>query len=241
MLPLSWNTGLDRGVSAGSWGCRSLNSWWGLITNASDARKRGDSRGRHRSVSRRNPPGRREGRTGGLLIVVGTVHGSPPLSSAFLHPRYWPLWFGLGLLWLVRVQLPYPVLLLLGRGPGGRCTAWSVAPRDCRAQPRTVLSGKSPAEARASAEGESASSGIAFEMAMSWWWPKAPGLSCNDIEGLETCARPRPGRGVILMALHLPSPWRSARSAPGHTIDGMYREHDNPVFGLSSAVAARAA
>ena len=41
----------------------------------------------------------------------------PRFSSAFLHPRYWPLWFGLGLLWLV-VQLPYPVLLMLGRGLG---------------------------------------------------------------------------------------------------------------------------
>lgn len=76
-----------------------------------------DSRGgvdRQRGV----PPGRRAGsRNGGLLIVVGTVHGSPRFSSAFLHPRYWPLWFGLGLLWLV-VQLPYPVLLMLGRGLG---------------------------------------------------------------------------------------------------------------------------
>lgn len=41
----------------------------------------------------------------------------PRFSSAFLHPRYWPLWFGLGLLWLV-VQLPYPVLLMLGRSLG---------------------------------------------------------------------------------------------------------------------------
>ena len=36
---------------------------------------------------------------------------------AFLHPRYWLLWFGLGLLWLI-TQLPYKVLLRLGRALG---------------------------------------------------------------------------------------------------------------------------
>jgi lauroyl/myristoyl acyltransferase len=34
-------------------------------------------------------------------------------ERAFLHPRYWFTWFGLGVLWLL-VQLPYPVLRLLG-------------------------------------------------------------------------------------------------------------------------------
>ncbi|MEG6437569.1 hypothetical protein QCN23_04425 [Enterobacter bugandensis] len=34
-------------------------------------------------------------------------------ERAFLHPRYWFTWFGLGVLWLL-VQLPYPVLRMLG-------------------------------------------------------------------------------------------------------------------------------
>src|SRR5690606_40245042 len=49
------------------------------------------------------------------------LHGSamtrPGFKAALLHPRYWPMWFGLGLLWLI-IQLPYRVLLLLGRGLG---------------------------------------------------------------------------------------------------------------------------
>ncbi|WOZ75554.1 kdo(2)-lipid IV(A) palmitoleoyltransferase [Kosakonia sacchari] len=36
---------------------------------------------------------------------------------AFLHPRHWVTWAGLGLLWLL-VQLPYPVLARLGAGLG---------------------------------------------------------------------------------------------------------------------------
>ena len=31
----------------------------------------------------------------------------PKFTPALLHPRYWLLWLGIGLLWLV-VQLPYP-------------------------------------------------------------------------------------------------------------------------------------
>ncbi len=41
----------------------------------------------------------------------------PTFRREFLHPRHWPLWLGLGVLWLV-VQLPYPALLALGRALG---------------------------------------------------------------------------------------------------------------------------
>lgn len=109
----------------------------------------------------------------------------PRFSSAFLHPRYWPLWFGLGLLWLV-VQLPYPVLLMLGRGLGALMYRLVGSRRGYRAQPRTVLSEKSPAERERLLKENFASSGIAFfEMAMSWWWPKARLARLAHIEGLE--------------------------------------------------------
>ena len=42
----------------------------------------------------------------------------PVFRAYFLHPRFWPLWLGLGLLWLI-AQLPYTVLLRLGRCLGG--------------------------------------------------------------------------------------------------------------------------
>lgn len=38
----------------------------------------------------------------------------PRFRAYFLHPRFWPLWLGLGLLWLV-VQLPFRALLIIGR------------------------------------------------------------------------------------------------------------------------------
>lgn len=41
----------------------------------------------------------------------------PKFSRALLHPRYWLLWLGIGLLWLL-VQLPYPVIYRLGTALG---------------------------------------------------------------------------------------------------------------------------
>mgnify|MGYP000883595781 CR=1 FL=1 len=41
----------------------------------------------------------------------------PKFSPALLHPRYWLLWLGIGLLWLV-VQLPYPLIYRLGNAIG---------------------------------------------------------------------------------------------------------------------------
>ena len=36
-------------------------------------------------------------------------------KTALLHPRHWPIWLAFGL-WRVVTVLPYPLLLLLGKG-----------------------------------------------------------------------------------------------------------------------------
>lgn len=43
---------------------------------------------------------------------------APQFSAKLLHPKYWGVWFGFGLLALVVNLLPYSVLLKLGRGLG---------------------------------------------------------------------------------------------------------------------------
>src|SRR5690606_41239043 len=43
--------------------------------------------------------------------------GRPRFRAYFLPPRFWLLWLGFGLLWLV-VQLPYGLQLKLGRALG---------------------------------------------------------------------------------------------------------------------------
>ncbi|MNP18622.1 Lipid A biosynthesis lauroyl acyltransferase [compost metagenome] len=69
-------------------------------------------------------------------------------------------------------------------------------------------------------------------MAMSWWWPQARLAKLAHIEGLEHLqAAQRDGQGAILMAVHFTTlEIGAALLGQRHTIDGMYREHGNPLF-----------
>ncbi|NBA95911.1 lipid A biosynthesis lauroyl acyltransferase [Pseudomonas sp. R5(2019)] len=157
----------------------------------------------------------------------------PHFSRSFLHPRYWPLWLGLGLLWLI-VQLPYPVLRLKGRALGA--LMYRVAGERRRIAARNLelcFPQMSVDERQRLLKENFASTGIAFfEMAMSWWWPKARLAKLAHIEGLEHLqAAQREGQGAILMALHFTTlEIGAALLGQQHTIDGMYREHKNALF-----------
>ena len=157
----------------------------------------------------------------------------PSFRPAFLHPRYWPLWLGLGALWLV-VQLPYPALLALGRGLGALMYRVVGSRRAIAARNLELCFPElSAAERTRLLKANFASTGIAFfEMAMSWWWPRARLAKLAHIEGLEHLRQAQAeGKGVILMAMHFTTlEIGAALLGQVQTIDGMYREHDNPVF-----------
>ncbi|MNZ26255.1 Lipid A biosynthesis lauroyl acyltransferase [compost metagenome] len=157
----------------------------------------------------------------------------PRFRAAFLHPRYWLLWLGLGVLWLV-VQLPYALLLKLGRVLGALMLLVAKSRRRIAARNLELCFPELSAAERARLLRENfASNGIAFfEMAMSWWWPSARLARLAHVEGLEHLqAAQREGQGVILMSLHFTT-LEIGASLLGqlHTIDGMYREHKNPLF-----------
>jgi len=157
----------------------------------------------------------------------------PRFRAAFLHPRYWLLWLGLGVLWLV-VQLPYALLLKLGRVLGALMLLVAKSRRQIAARNLDLCFPELSAAERARLLRENfASSGIAFfEMAISWWWPRARLARLAHIEGLEHLqAAQREGQGVILMSLHFTTlEIGAALLGQRHTIDGMYREHNNPLF-----------
>ncbi|MFF7708508.1 lipid A biosynthesis lauroyl acyltransferase [Pseudomonas sp. NPDC007930] len=154
-------------------------------------------------------------------------------NRAYLHPRHWPLWLGLGLLWLV-VQLPYGVLLRLGAGVGRLMQVFAQERRAIVARNLELCFPALPFVERQRLMRENfASTGIAFfEMAMSWWWPKARLARLAHVEGLEHLqAAQAAGEGAILMAAHFTTlEVGAALLGQLHTIDGMYREHKNPVF-----------
>lgn len=157
----------------------------------------------------------------------------PRFQPSFLHPRFWLLWLGLGLLWLV-VQLPYRILLLLGRGLGVLMyRAARSRRRIARRNLQLCFPELNEKERERLLRANFASNGIAFfEMAMSWWWSKPRLRRLARIEGLEHLRQAQDeGQGVILMALHFTTlEIGAALLSQCHTIDGMYREHKNPVF-----------
>ncbi|MBV4480797.1 lipid A biosynthesis lauroyl acyltransferase [Pseudomonas khavaziana] len=157
----------------------------------------------------------------------------PRFRAVFLHPRFWLLWLGLGLLWLV-TQLPYRALLTIGRLLGAGM--YRVAGDRRRIAARNLelcFPEKSAKERKRLLKENFASTGIAFfEMAMSWWWPKPRLARLAHVEGLEHLKQAHlEGKGVILMALHFTTlEIGAALLGQKHTIDGMYREHGNLLF-----------
>lgn len=157
----------------------------------------------------------------------------PRFRLYFLHPRFWPLWLGLAVLWLI-VQLPYRVLLALGRVLGALMYRVAGERRRIAARNLELCFAELPSVERTRLLKENfASTGIAFfEMAMSWWWPKARLARLAHVQGLEHLqAAQQEGQGAILMALHFTTlEIGAALLGQQHTIDGMYREHKNPLF-----------
>lgn len=154
-------------------------------------------------------------------------------QRTFLHPKYWLLWLGLGLLYLIAL-LPYPVLLWLGHVLG-RLMYWGASKRRHIVQRNLELCypDLTFAERNKLVKANFASMGIAFfEMAMSWWWPKKRLAKLAHIEGLEHLqAAQEQGKGVILTAIHFTTlEIGAALLGQKQTIDGMYRQHKNPVF-----------
>ena len=157
----------------------------------------------------------------------------PHFRAAFFHPRFWLLWLGLGVLWLV-VQLPYKVQLCIGRMLGA--VMYRIAGDRRRIAARNLelcFPEKTAAERERLLKENFASTGIAFfEMAMSWWWSKPRLAKLAHVEGLEYLEQAqREGKGVILMAFHFTTlEIGAALLGQQHTIDGMYREHNNALF-----------
>ncbi|MBU0808101.1 MAG: lipid A biosynthesis lauroyl acyltransferase [Gammaproteobacteria bacterium] len=157
----------------------------------------------------------------------------PVFRAYFLHPRFWLLWLGLGLLWLV-AQLPYKVLLWLGRCLGALMYRLASARRKIAARNLELCFPQMPAAEREALLKENfASTGITFfEMAIAWWWPAERLRRLGTIEGLEHLRQAEAdGQGVILMALHFTTlEMGGGLLGMAQDMYGMYRPHKNPLF-----------
>lgn len=157
----------------------------------------------------------------------------PKFTAALLHPRYWPSWLGIGLLWLV-VQLPYPVIYRLGNAMGR--LALRLMKRRAKIAYRNLelcFPEMSEAERHRMVvkNFESVGMGV-METGIAWFWPTKRINRWMDASGLEHIRAVKDsGRGVLLIGIHFLTLEMGARMFGIHNPGiGVYRPNDNPVL-----------
>lgn len=158
---------------------------------------------------------------------------NPLFSTALLHPRYWSMWFGLSVLWLI-VQLPYPLLARLG-GSLGRASRPFLKRRERIARRNIALCfpGLSEAEIDKLVVNNFVSLGMALlETGMAWFWSDKRVRRWFDVQGLHhlTTAQ-RDKRGVMVVGVHFMSLELGGRvMGLCQPMMATYRPHNNPLL-----------
>lgn len=157
----------------------------------------------------------------------------PPFQTAFLHPKYWGLWLGLGIFRLM-LCLPYPVLVRIGKGLGKLFAKLKLGQRRVDIARRNLelcfphyTSGQIEQILCKNVE----SVGMAIiETGMAWFWADKRILKWSKIEGLEHLKQPE-GVGVIFVGVHFLTLELGARIVGLHHQGiGVYRPNDNPLL-----------
>lgn len=159
---------------------------------------------------------------------------------AYLHPRWWPTWLGIALMWLL-ARLPVRIQWALGKALGE--LAWRLIPKRraiARTNIRLCFPQLNDDEQRALVRKAFHSNGIGLmEIGLAWFRNPADFAGITRIYGLEhlnkALAR---GKGVLLLGGHY-----STLDLGGSLVtevieaDVMQRDHNNP---LMNAVMTRA-
>jgi KDO2-lipid IV(A) lauroyltransferase len=152
---------------------------------------------------------------------------------ALYHPRYWLIWFFLGIAWLI-AQLPLPILWRIGRGLGRVLRRFAHRRRDY-AQRNLALCfpKKSDTERESLLHEHFAQLGMSLLEMLAVWFGRATDFTNRlDVTGLEHLqAAQATGKGVIVCvfhSVHMEAMGLLAGSlAPIHPV---YRPHENPLL-----------
>ena len=157
----------------------------------------------------------------------------PQFSRALLHPRYWGIWFGIGLLYLITL-LPYPVIYRLGRGLGQLARRFMKRRvRITRRNLELAFPNKTVEEREHYLEKNFESVGLGLmETGIAWFWPTWRIRRWCDVSGVDQIhAVQEAKRGVLLIGIHFLTLELGARmfgmNTPGI---GVYRPNDNPLL-----------
>ncbi|MBS9423720.1 Kdo(2)-lipid IV(A) acyltransferase [Photorhabdus caribbeanensis] len=158
---------------------------------------------------------------------------APSFQRSLLHPRHWPTWFGISLLYLL-VLLPYPVIYWIGTRLG-RFSMRFLKKRANVAERNLELCFPDMSQEKRDAllikNFESVGMGI-FETGMAWFWPDWRIERWFKVTGRENIQKIQTtGQGIIVIGIHFLTLELGARILgllnPGI---GVYRPNDNPVM-----------
>jgi KDO2-lipid IV(A) lauroyltransferase len=149
------------------------------------------------------------------------------------HPRYWPTWLAVLLLWLL-ARAPRPLQRLAGAVLGELLHLCARSRRRIAATNLALCFPALDAAARAALlrrNFRATGAGI-VEAAMGWWSDPARLLALTEVQGMGHLAAARArGRGVLLLGAHMTT-LDLAGSALGLRVplDAVYRRQKNPVW-----------
>jgi hypothetical protein len=159
----------------------------------------------------------------------------PKFTPALLHPKYWGVWFGFGLLALTVNLLPYALLLKIGRGIGA--LGMKLGKSRVKIAKRNLELAFPEMEAKEvdhMVVENFKNTGMALiETGITWFWPTwrfKRILIAKDIKELQRLNDE--GKGVLLCCVHALNLEITARAfgvlgLPGY---GAYRPHTNPAY-----------
>lgn len=155
---------------------------------------------------------------------------APPFHAAFLAPRYWPTWLGIGVLKALSL-LPLPLLLALGEGIGwlaGRL--WQKRRHVVRVNLKLCFPELAGAalEREVDAHFKALGAGI-FEACLAWWASDERLRQYGEVVGLEHLdAAMANGTGALLLTGHFTTMELAARFIALHRdFHAMYRPINN--------------
>ncbi len=158
---------------------------------------------------------------------------APSFNLTLLHPRYWLIWLGLTVIYLL-VLLPYPVIHAFGT-IAGRFSMHFLKRRVNIARCNLALCfpdmPKAERDALVVKNFESTGLGL-FETAMAWFWPDWRIKRWFSISGLEHVRQAQEhGQGVLLVGMHFLTLELGARIfGIHHPGIGVYRPHNNKLM-----------
>ena len=154
-------------------------------------------------------------------------------NNAKYHPKYWPVWFGFGLLRFVSL-LPWGSMMAIGRFLG-RLTQRLLPKRVKIADINLALCfpelSKQQKEKLLRQHYESLGMGV-MDMCFAWWASDRQVEAITEIHGAENIAPAfAPGKGVVFLTAHFTSIEISGRLLSGLApVLPMYRRNENPAI-----------